>query len=220
MSPRNPAGAANAKDRLLDAALHVIRAKGYSATTVDDLCAEAKVTKGAFFHHFKSKEDLGVCAAQHWDAVTGAFFASAPYHQLPDPLERVLAYIDLRREMLQGPLAAYTCLVGTMVQETYQSSPAIRDACHASIFGHASTLEADLEAAKKLYAPQATWSVPGLALHFMAVIQGSFILAKSDAKSADDPGIAAQSIQHLRHYVELLFSHANARHHSERKPSA
>ena len=49
--------------RLLDAALTVIRAKGYADTTVDELCRAAGVTKGAFFHHFRSKEELAVAAA-------------------------------------------------------------------------------------------------------------------------------------------------------------
>jgi len=44
-------------------------------------------------------------------------------------------------------LAEVTCLVGTMVQEVFATSPAIRDACGESIFGHAATLEADIGAA-------------------------------------------------------------------------
>ena len=56
----------SAKDKILDAALMVIRAKGYTATTVDDLCAASDVTKGAFFHHFKSKDDLAIAAADPW----------------------------------------------------------------------------------------------------------------------------------------------------------
>ena len=47
---------AAAKTKLLDASLTAIRAKGYSATTVDNICETAGVTKGAFFHHFRSKE--------------------------------------------------------------------------------------------------------------------------------------------------------------------
>src|SRR5947208_1723306 len=78
----------DAKAKLLDAALSVIRTKGYSATTVDELCAAAGVTKGAFFHHFKSKEELAVAAADHWSETTGALFAQASYHDCADPLER------------------------------------------------------------------------------------------------------------------------------------
>ncbi len=190
----------SAKTRLLDAALIVIRRRGYTATTVDDLCAEAGVTKGAFFHYFHSKEDLAVEAARHWSSITDALFASGPYHQHSDPLDRVLGYIDFRKELLQGTVPEFTCLVGTMVQETFATSPAIRDACHRSIFGHSANVAKDIEAAKELYAADADWTPRSLALHIQAVIQGAFILAKSDQSAA----IAAESIEHLRRYIEIL----------------
>ncbi|HMR80716.1 MAG TPA: TetR/AcrR family transcriptional regulator, partial [Polyangiaceae bacterium] len=133
-----------AKDKLLNAALALIREKGFSAMTVEELCARAGVTKGAFFHYFKSKEALGVAAAEHWSAVTGALFERAPYHDPVDPLERVLAYIEFRRALLRGTVPEFTCVVGTMVQETYGQCPEIRDACAASIFGHAGTLTDDI----------------------------------------------------------------------------
>src|SRR5215813_9242027 len=110
----------SAKDKILHAALMVIRTKGYAATTVDDLCAASDVTKGAFFHHFKSKEDLGVAAVQHWSDVTGELFAAAHYNRHEKTMERVLGHLDLRNQLLAGDVAEFTCLVGTMVQETFQ----------------------------------------------------------------------------------------------------
>lgn len=81
------------------------------------------------------KEALGVASAQHWTETTTAFFAAAPYHAPDDPLDRVLAYVAFRRSIIAGDLAEFTCLVGTMVQEVYATSPAIRDACGESILG-------------------------------------------------------------------------------------
>src|SRR6202451_59122 len=92
------------KTRLLNAALHVIRAKGYSATRVEDICEAAGLTKGSFFHHFDSKEALALAAADYWIEGTGALFASAPYHAPADPLDRLLAYVDLRKSILLGGL--------------------------------------------------------------------------------------------------------------------
>src|SRR5260370_35322545 len=84
----------SAKTKLLDAALSVIRAKGYSATTVDDLCQTAGVTKGAFFHHFKSKEDLAISATDHFGQMADRVFSTAPYQSLPDPVNRLLGAVD------------------------------------------------------------------------------------------------------------------------------
>ncbi len=136
------------RTKVLDAALHVLRAKGYSATTVDDVCTASGVGKGSFFHHFKSKEELAIAATQHWSAVTGALFESAPYQQVADPRERILAYIDFRSEIVQGDLADVTCLLGTMVQETFDSHPAIRAACREGIESHARTLTPVIAQAK------------------------------------------------------------------------
>ena len=199
--PAPPAPAPDARVRLLDSALRVIREKGYSATRVDDICEAAGVTKGAFFHHFESKEALAVAAAKHWGERTGALFATAPYHAPKDPLDRVLAYVRFRRDLLRGELSEFTCLAGTMVQETFGTSPAIRDACADCITGHARTLEADIEAARRKYAPRAGFTAESLALHTQAVIQGAFILAKATS----GPRLAEESIDHLERYLRLLF---------------
>lgn len=189
------------RTRLLEAALTSIRRKGYSATTVDELCAIAGVTKGGFFHHFKSKEALGVAAAEYWSAMTGGLFAGAPYHEPEDPLDRVKAYIDFRSALIDGPIEGFTCLVGTMVQEAYGSSDAIRAACDASISDHAATLEADIEAAIRKYGRIDGVSASSLALHTQAVLQGGFILAKAKG----GPEIAKESAAHLKRYITLLF---------------
>jgi TetR/AcrR family transcriptional regulator, transcriptional repressor for nem operon len=190
-----------ARDRLLDAALRIIREKGYASTTVDDLCAAAGVTKGAFFHHFASKEALGVAAAGHWSAFTGALFAAAPYHAPADPLDRILAYLDLRSALIAGTIPEFTCLVGTMVQEVHESSPAIRDAGFASMAGHAATLEPDFAEAMRVYGAPDGVTAQSLALHTQAVIQGGFILAKGSG----DPDLARDTIAHLARYMRLLF---------------
>lgn len=192
-----------ARDKLLDAAFRVIREQGYAATSVDDLCRAAGVTKGAFFHHFPSKEALAVAAAEHWDIVTGGLFAGAPYHDHDDPLDRVLGYIDFRKEILQGEVSEFTCLVGTMAQEAYGTAPDVRAACNAAVSNHAAKIEADIAEAMEKYGVEADWTAESLALHTQAVLQGAFILAKMRG----GPEIAEDSVDHLRRYVECLFTH-------------
>jgi TetR/AcrR family transcriptional regulator, transcriptional repressor for nem operon len=193
------------KTKILDSALQVIRAKGYTATTVDDICTSSEVTKGGFFYHFKGKEDLAIAAARHFGAMAEGLFATAPYQDIKDPLFRLLGYVDFRIAILKGELPHYTCLLGTMVQEIYETHPAIRAACDQCITEHAAMVAKDIALAKDFYAPDATWSAESLGYYTQSVIQGSFILAKAKG----GPKIAAECLQHLRRYIELLFEIPN-----------
>lgn len=192
----------DSRTKLLDAALKVVRSKGYTATRVEDLCAEAGVTKGSFFHHFKSKDDLILAAVAHWDAMTSGLFAGAPYHDHDDPLDRFLAYVDFRRDLLIGELPDFTCFAGMIAQEAYQTRPEIVGACERSISGHAKTLEADISEAMEKYGVGGEWTAASLALHTQAVLQGAFVLAKAKGGAA----VAADSVNHLRRYLRLLFT--------------
>ena len=199
VEPTSPSS--GARRRLLDAATSIIRRKGYAATSVDELCVKAGVTKGAFFHHFSSKDSLAVAAANHWSELSRALFAAAPYHRLDDPLDRVLGYLDFRKAMLRGEVAEFTCLAGTMLQEAYGTHPDIREACEASISGHAAKLESDIVDAMRAHQIRAPWTAESLALHTQVVLQGAFILAKAKGEAA----VAESSVDHLRRYIELLF---------------
>jgi TetR/AcrR family transcriptional repressor of nem operon len=192
----------DSKTKLLNSALHVIRAKGYAATTVEDICSEAGVTKGSFFHHFKSKDDLALSAAAHWEAMTEGFFATAPYHKPVDPLDRLLGYVEFRGAILTGELPDYTCLLGTLVQEIYATHPEIRAACDRGMSRHIAEITKDVVAAKKCYAPTARWSPESVGYFIQSVLQGSFVFAKAK----QNPEVVRENLEHLRRYLKALFS--------------
>jgi TetR/AcrR family transcriptional regulator, transcriptional repressor for nem operon len=189
------------KTKLLDATVRVVRTKGYAATRIEDVCAEAGLTKGSFFHHFKGKEDLTLAAVAHWGTQTTRTFAGAPYHEQDDPLERLVAYVEFRKAMLMGELPEFTCFVGTVIQEAYLTHPEISAACERILTDHAKTLEADVREAMRRYGVRGNWSAESLALHIQAVMQGGFILAKAKGSGA----AAAESLDHLRRYLEQTF---------------
>ena len=199
--PASPAIRVTSRTKLLDQALSLVREQGFAAMSVENLCRAAGVTKGAFFHHFASKEELGVEATRHWSSLTTDLLVQAPWRDLLDPLDRVLAYIDLRRALLTGEIAGFTCFAGTLVQEAYASSEAIRVACDQSISDGARLIEADVAQAMKAHGIVDNWNAESLALHVQAVLQGAFVLAKAKGGAA----VAIGSIDHLRRYVELLF---------------
>lgn len=191
-----------AREALLDAAIGLVRKQGWSATSVDQLCAAAGVTKGAFFHHFASKEELGVAAAQHWSEVTGPLFAKAGYHQHADPLDRIFGYIDFRAAIAKGPLEAFTCFAGTTLQEVFATSDPMRLACGASIEEHADKLAEDFRLAIALHPPRLPVTAESLAIYTQTVLQGGFVLSKARGDRAP----LLEALAHLKNYLTLLFN--------------
>lgn len=199
--PEQQRARGSARTALLDAAHRLVRRKGWHATTVDDLCAEAGVTKGAFFHHFASKEELGVAAARHWTDVTAPLFANADFQRKGDPLQRIFGYLDFRASLAEGPLEAFTCFAGTALQEVFATSEPMRAALGATISDHAANLERDFAAAIGRHQPRIKVSAASLALYTQTVLQGGFVLAKS----AGDRAPLLDAIAHLKNYLRLLF---------------
>ncbi len=193
--------AANTRERILNVAANLIRQRGFGATRVDDVCQAAGVTKGAFFHHFDSKDAMGVAVARHWTGLIERLFANAAFHGIDDPVDKLIGYVDFRKAILDRSIAAFTCLVGTMVAETYASHPTIRAACADTIDDHALSLVPTIRAA---FAQRGiTGHTPeSLAMFIHGTLQGAFVLAKAH----DDARQAHDCLDHLRAYLVGLFA--------------
>ena len=64
---RNPA---ETREKLLETATDLIWQSNYNVVGVNEICKQAGVTKGAFYHHFETKADLFVAASRHyWDGM-------------------------------------------------------------------------------------------------------------------------------------------------------
>jgi len=208
--------APTSRTRLLAATVDLVRTNGYNATRVDDVCSAAGVTKGSFFHHFATKDDLAVAAASFWHENAARLFAQAPYMRHPDPLDRLLGYVKFRRQLIAGENWEFSCYAGTTIQEVHATNPRIRDACADSIRGHVAMLRELIAAALDAY-PVAKLDAGSLANHVQAVIQGAFVMAKAQ----QDRRVAISSIDHLHRYIELLFTplpKKRTSHASRRQP--
>lgn len=195
-----------ARCRLLDAAERLMCAHGYAATTVDEICAAARLTKGSFFHYFDNKEDLGRQLLERFCERSVTEFRQALAGER-DPLKRVYAHIDHAVQMAKECAGQRGCLLGAFAQELSESHPAMRSQCAKAFSAWAEGLKKDLDAAKAAQRPRAAIDTRSLAEHFIAVLEGSKILAKA----TEDPRIEARSLQHFKRYVQTLFETGRAR---------
>ena len=188
------------RQNLLNAALSLMLDKGYVATSVDEICAEAKVTKGSFFHYFKSKEALAKVLVEDYAKVMQNNMRESSCCESGDPLDRVYAYLDCMGEMSKNP-DLKGCLIGTFSQELSETHPEIRELCSKSFEGMAQMFKKDMVAAKAKHAPKASFDAQSLADYFIAVAQGSLILMKAKK----DRGVMQKNILHFRNYLKTLF---------------
>ena len=189
------------KQKLLDAARELMLAKGYTATSVEEVCEAAGLTKGSFFHYFEGKEHLGRLLAERFYASWQQMSQSAPFRRKQDPLDRVFGHVDFFLEMSRTP-AWKGCLLGTFVQELSQTHPQIRAVCAACLDDLAGNLKQDLEEAKARYTPRARWNAQSLAEHMIAVAQGATILTKAK----QDRKMFEESLGHFKEYLKRLFA--------------
>src|SRR5436190_6027470 len=90
------------KRRLIEAAIRLMLRQGFSATTVDQVCAEAGLTKGSFFHYFKSKDEVGEDVLDYFFEQQQQQFAGAKFSTLCDTLEKLHAAQDNTHESLRS----------------------------------------------------------------------------------------------------------------------
>lgn len=187
----------SAKELVLHAGTELFRRQGFVATTVEDICRQAGVTKGAFFHHFHSKEDLAATCLQQWDQMMARMLDFDSLTVVADPVRRLLDSMNRYRSMLIK--ADYpACLAGTTVQEVAESHPRLREAARAC-FSHADEYFATLlgEAAA---ARQCVIDAEALASLWTATIQGSLLLFKAGG----DRGVIDRNLRHASAYIAGL----------------
>lgn len=54
------------RSRIIESAVKLFSARGYNAASVDDICKDAGMSKGAFYHHFESKQALFLALLDGW----------------------------------------------------------------------------------------------------------------------------------------------------------
>ena len=192
------------KRKLVDASATLMRKRGYNATTVDDICAAAGVTKGGFFHYFKSKEDIAQAAVTYFRDKKRKDFEEAPFRKLLDPLDRLYGRLDFVKQNSGGTgHLTKGCLIGVLAQELAFTHPEFRKACQDTFLLMARDIEKDIAEAKLLHAPQADFNPKDVAMFYVSIVQGSLVLAKA----SEENSVLHENLEQFRRYLQGLFGH-------------
>ncbi len=105
------------RQTILRKAFELIYTNGYRTTSVDDIIAQTGVTKGAFYYHFKNKDEMGLAVinellnSENYDSFGGML------HQSGDPVKDI--YLLMKYMLLDSDLmmVEYGCPVGNLTQE-------------------------------------------------------------------------------------------------------
>jgi TetR/AcrR family transcriptional repressor of nem operon len=172
----------DARDRLLVAACELFHARGYRGVGVQELCDQAGVKKGSFYHFFPSKQDLAVAVLQRlWQTTRASQFEPAFAPDLP-PLDRISRFFaGLARHLatsVNADGAICGCPFGNIAMEMSAQDPVLRDAVEAIYRGWARYFEGALREAQRS-GELAEVDVETAAQSLVAFTSGLVLLAKT-----------------------------------------
>ncbi|KAA0214890.1 TetR/AcrR family transcriptional regulator [bacterium] len=199
-----PKDGSKTRTLLLDAALELALENGLAATSIDEILEKAKLTKGTFFYHFKSKDELAVELVRRFVEHDHALFkeAVARVESLSrDPLQQVLLLCGLAAEMFKEAPENPGCLMASYCYEGQLFNEESRKACEAQLRLWADWIEGKLKSAAKTRKP-APADLRQVAEMFQVIFEGAFILART----YKEPDIIAKQALAYRDMLEALFS--------------
>jgi TetR/AcrR family transcriptional repressor of nem operon len=179
-----PAKGERTRRRIVGHATELIYSKGYSKTTIDDVIKAAGVTKGSFYFHFSSKEELGEAVIENAASFIHDRFAKVLQREDLPPRERLKAMLGQMKNLVEAAGCSRGCIIGNLALETSRSHPAFRRKI-AEVFRSWSALIAfELEKMKKAGDLPPDFDSRAYADFTLAALEGGIMLSKV----TQDPG--------------------------------
>lgn len=163
--------------RLLGATRELLLRCGPGGASVDRICREAGVSKGGFFHYFKSKEDAVVAVARDFVAELGRQFKTLPQARDSDPGQRILRYIDFTISLCERSVLSAGCLIGALSTSLPEEQDTwVRAICREAFTAWITAFETLLQGAKQAGLLPARLDTSTLASQFVALVEGSLLM--------------------------------------------
>lgn len=204
-NPVVPRDGTATRTRILDSAERLVLEHGFAATTVDQVISASRSSKGAFFHHFASKDDLGRALVERYAAADVAHlerYLDAARAETDDPAARFVAFVRLFEEDADTIVSAQpSCLYVSFITERQLVGEATTETIAGAITAWRDALHALLREAVAVRPPARAVDLEALADHLFVTFEGAFILARS----MGDPSLMRRQLRLVRVMVEDLF---------------
>jgi TetR/AcrR family transcriptional regulator, transcriptional repressor for nem operon len=195
------------REKILREATQLFTVKGYHGTKLEEVLRAAGVTTGAFFHHFRSKEELAFAVLDWYteqrrhelDQIEGGLRPAAS----DDPLEPVFRWLEATQQRFRRRAERKEggCIFGNLSAALCDTHDGFRERLAAAFDQMALDFKPRLDEAARQCCPERRLDTLALARYIVAVIEGSILLARAH----QDSRFMARHFQFLKEYLRQAF---------------
>jgi AcrR family transcriptional regulator len=201
-----PEAKSGARDRLLDAAETAVLAKGFAATSIEELLAESGVSKSGFFYHFKDKGALAKAILERYlardRALLDQMFARADELN-DDPLHGFLVGMKFFAEMMSDlPNNHPGCVAASFAYQDQLFNREIHELNAEGLLQWRKRFRARFDKIAQKYPPKAEIDLDALSDTVSVMVEGGFVLGRA----LKDSTITPRQILLFRDYVRIIFT--------------
>lgn len=193
------------RNRIMDVAQASILVKGFDATSIEEIVANAAITKSGFFYHFRDKNALARALIERYiedeDELLDGVFARA-WDLADDPLQRALIVLRLFAEMLADlPNGHPGCLVATATYQDRLFDQDVHAANRKAVLGWRARFRRLFDEVAASHPIKDAVDLDDLADMVTAVVDGGIVLSRATG----DPKATSRQVLLVRSYVKQLF---------------
>jgi len=200
-----PKSGAITKQNILDTAESLVLSRGFAGASIDKVIEGAGITKGTFFYHFKSKQELAKILIERFHKkdmdLFGEFMTKAEKVS-SDPLQQLLLLVGFLEEMFDALPEPYPgCLFASYVYQSQQFDEGTLAVCTLAMRDFRQMYGEKLHLILKKHQPKIPVEVDELADLLTCILEGAVILSRT----LQDPKLVAPQLAQYRNYLQLLF---------------
>lgn len=197
--------AINTRNRIMETAEAIVLQKGFAGTSIDEVIAQAHITKGGFFYHFKGKNELALGLLRRYLESDAVFFNELferARNLSEDPLQQMLIFLKLLAEAMEALKESHPgCLVAAFTYESQQFDDDVIQALKDGTLSWRRLFAEQLKLIEQSYTPKLETRIDDLADMLSACLEGGIILSRI----LKNPGCLVSQILQYRDYLRLLY---------------